>query len=311
MRLDQLQYIIEIYNSGSISIAAQRLHVSQPSISQSLISLEKELNTKIFNRTRKGVHPTETGILIIEKSKDILDNVNELTNIAKSQNKIVQGSISISSVPSMCMALIPKALGTFKHLYPGVDIEVSENGSKLVLEQVLEGKADVGLISVRNNEIENDIRVIYEPLLTSKVLLCVGKESPLANKKTSSLKEIIKFPIVSFNSKYNMNSYMFSLLKKYGKPNILISSENSEATKKVIAENLAVGFYTDISLKTDPYIYSGQIIPVRIKECLNSYSTLGIIYKKNRFLPIALIKLLDELRIEAKNFRKNFNILDP
>jgi DNA-binding transcriptional LysR family regulator len=54
MRLEQLQYVIEIADSGSISAAAERLHVSQPSISQSIASLERELNTKIFKRSRLG-----------------------------------------------------------------------------------------------------------------------------------------------------------------------------------------------------------------------------------------------------------------
>jgi DNA-binding transcriptional LysR family regulator len=308
MRLDQLQYIIEIHDSGSISVAAERLHVSQPTISQSVISLEKELNTKIFNRTRMGVHPTEPGKLIIEKSREIMNKVNDLNNIAKSQSTVIEGSISVSSVPSMCMALIPKTLGSFKNYYPQVDIEVSEMGSKLVMQQVLEGKVDLGLISIRDNKLEEDNKVIFEPMLVSKVLLCVGKDSPLANKKEVSLNEIISYPIVSFNSKYNMNTYMFSLLEKHGKPNILITSENSEATKKVIVENLAVGFYTDISLKNDPYITSGQILPIKIKECKNSYSTLGILYKKNSHLPIAVKKLIEELRIHAKLFRKQYNI---
>lgn len=311
MRLDQLQYIIEIHDSASISVAAERLHVSQPTISQSVISLEKELNTKIFNRTRMGVHPTEPGKLIIEKSREILNKVSDLNNIAKAQNTIIQGSISVSSVPSMCMALIPKTLGSFKNHYPQVDIEVSEHGSMLVLQNVLEGKADIGLISIRNNQIENDSRVVYEPLLSSKVLLCVGKDSLLANKQEVSLKEIINYPIVTFNTKYNMNSYMISQLEKYGTPYILITSENSEATKKVIAENLAVGFYTDISLKSDLYISIGQVIPIKIKECKDSYSSLGILYKKNTALPLAVKKFIEELRIQAKLFRKHYHIADP
>lgn len=310
MRLEQLYYVIEIADSGSISTAAEKLHVSQPSISQSIVSLEKELNIKIFKRSRMGAEPTECGQLIIEKAREILNQIGDINKIVQAQNSLLTGSLSFATIPSLCLSILPKTLGKFKTRYPEVEIEVYEEGSRQASQRVLEGKVDFSLISVRK-ESQMDERLCFEPLLMAQVYICVGAQSPFANEQEVSLSEIIKYPIVTFNEKYNMNTFMRSILEPYGEPNILFASENSEVAKKVIAENLAIGFYTDIALKTDPYILNGQIIPLRIKEHNQSYSFHGIVYRKYSHLSVVVQKFIDELKMQASQFRRHYNLPDP
>lgn len=307
MRIEQLQYIVEIADSGSVSAAAERLHTSQPSISQSIASFEKEINAKIFKRSRFGSQPTEIGELIIENARKVLHQVNELKKSVQTHNPLLTGSLSLSAVPTLCLTILPRALSIFKNRYPDVDIEIHEEGAKIVTQQVLADKVELGLIAARN---EIDPRLTFESLMQSQIKVCVSKHSPLANRKEVSLKEIIKYPIVTFNKNYQMHTFLLSKLKTYGQPNILFYSENSEAAKKVISENLSVGFYTDIALITDPYILSGKLIPLLIKEERNSYSTLGIIYKKNTSVSVSAQKFIEEIRIQTSYFKRLYNLPD-
>lgn len=300
MRLEQLIYVIEIANTGSISTAAEKLHISQPSISQSLFSLEKELNITIFKRSRSGTKPTESGKIIIEKARDIL---NQIDNLSKTEDSPLTGTLSFTIIPSLGITILPKALGVFKDKYPDVTYNFYEEGSVIAEKKVMDGEVDIALVAHLKGK-TYDKKLTFVPLLTSEVKACVGQNSPFAHRKEISLNEIIHSPIVAFNEKYNMHAFILSLLRPYGEPNILFNSENFEVAKKVIAEDLAIGFYTSFPLKTDPYFQSGMIIPLTIKEHKELYFSHGILHKKNSHTSLVVQKFIEELCTQADQYQK-------
>lgn len=302
MRIEQLEYIIEIADSGSISTAAEKLHISQPSISQSLASLEEELNTTIFHRTRLGTQPTEAGKQIIEKARQIVNMIGEISKIEESQ---LTGSLTITFIPSLGMTILPKALGVFKNKYPGVKFNIYEEGSVLAEEKVLEGKVDIALVANYEGK-EYDNRLNFIPLLKSEVRACVSQLSPFADQTEISLAEIVNHPIVTFNEKYNIRSLVLSMLKPYGEPNIFFNFENFEVAKKVILENLAIGFNTSLPLRTDPSFLNGMLILLPIKERKDLSLTHGILLKKNIHLTLVAQKFIEELQNQATNFKKQY-----
>jgi DNA-binding transcriptional LysR family regulator len=309
MKLEQLKYIVEIADTGSISHAAESLQITQPTISQSIASLEKDLKLKIFTRSRLGTQPTEAGKIIIQQARVILSKVNELEEMISVQSSQLSGSLSISAIPSFSLNILPKALNLFKIQYPEVHIKLFEGGSIFTNQLVLEEKIDLGLTSLRYDS-EIDPRLSFKPLLTSKMIAYVGQYSPLAKKRTVSLKEIVQYPIVLFDEGYATNYFMGEKLEKFGKPNIVFTSGNSESMKKVISESFAVGFYGDVSVQSDPYVLSNQILPIYIEEEADSYSYHGIVTKKS--LPISLIaqKFIDELRNQTESFKRVYNLQD-
>lgn len=258
MRIEQLLYIIEINQTGSISLAAEKLHVSQPNISQAIVSLEEELGVKLFKRSRFGAVPTEDGKLIISKAEEIINKVEELRETADFQSNQLSGFLSIASVPSLCLSVLPSTLAIFKAKHAGVELEMLELDYPQIKQEVQSGKVDIGLIAVSRNYEETNKKLITETLMDSRVMACVGKNSPLAHRKSISLEELVHQPIL-LNSEY-----LISKLKKYGEPNILFKLGNSEAAKRVIAEGIAIGFYTEIGLKYDPYVQTGSIVALEI-----------------------------------------------
>lgn len=258
MRIEQLLYIIEINQTGSISLAAEKLHVSQPNISQAIVSLEEELGIKLFKRSRFGAVPTEDGKLIISKAEEIINKVEELRETAVFQSNQLSGLLSIASVPSLCLSVLPSTLAIFKAKHTGVELEMLELDYPQIKQEVQSGKVDIGLVAVSRNYEEPNKQLITETLLDSRVMACVGRNSPLSHRKSISLEELVHQPIL-LNSEY-----LISKLKKYGEPNILFKLGNSEAAKRVIAEGIAIGFYTEIGLKYDPYVQTGSIVALEI-----------------------------------------------
>ncbi|MZQ82039.1 LysR family transcriptional regulator [Paenibacillus sp. 5J-6] len=258
MRIEQLLYMIEINQTGSISLAAEKLHVSQPNISQAIVSLEEELGVKLFNRSRFGAAPTEEGKLIISKAEEIISKVEELRESVNHHDKELTGVLSIASVPSLCLSVLPGALAIFKGKHPEVELEMLELDYQQIKQEVLSGNVDMGLIALSKQHEENNKQLTVEKLMDNRIMACVGKNSPFAHRTSISIEELANQPIL-LNSEY-----LIEKLKKYGEPNILFKLGNSEAAKRVIAEGIAIGFYTELGLKYDPYILTGNTIALEI-----------------------------------------------
>ncbi|WP_128104012.1 LysR family transcriptional regulator [Paenibacillus sp. DCT19] len=258
MRLEQLKYIIEVANCGSITVAADKLHVSQPNISYAISSLEKELDAVIFHRTRAGTETTEIGRSIIEQAQEIMNQVEILKNTSRNHGSLVEGTLTIGAISGICTSFLPKTLSAVKTKYPNVDLVIHEGHSGEIEEGVIQGKLDIGLVGIPGDyEFKN---LHAHPFMVCKILACVGASSPLASKDKVSFHDIVQYPVVA------SSEHMRKELKRYGTPKELFLSNRTEAAKLVIAEGIATCFYLDVSLKTDPYVKTGQIIPIPVKE---------------------------------------------
>ncbi|NOV04544.1 LysR family transcriptional regulator [Paenibacillus planticolens] len=289
MRIEQLLYVIEINQAGSISMAAEKLHVSQPNISQAIVSLEEELGVKLFNRSRFGAVPTEEGKRIISKAEEIISKVEELRESVGHHARELSGLLSIASVPSLCLSVLPATLALFKEKHPLVELEMLELDYEQIKQEVLSGNVDMGLIAVPKHHEEPNHQLTVEKLMDNRVMACVGKNSPFAHRTTISTLELVNQPIL-------LNSdYLIEKLRKHGEPNILFKLGNSEAAKRVIAEGIAIGFYTELGLKYDPYILTGSTVALDITG-EDMEVTFCSIRVKNRHQSIASKEFAKQLK---------------
>ncbi|WP_284037618.1 LysR family transcriptional regulator [Neobacillus sp. 114] len=287
MRIEQLIYLIEIAKCGSISSAAEQLHISQPGISQAVDSLEEEMNTKLFQRSKRfGTQPTEDGKKAIKIAKEILGKLEELKEVSNAESDQLNGTLSFSVIPSVCMGVLPKTLDVYKNKFPLVKIELSVQGSFQIESDVLDGKSEIGIISIGScdqNNLKNSDKLSFEKLHDFKTFACVGQRSPLSRNDSLSPEEILNYPIVISNSDFKMYHKITGLLRKYGEPNILLTTGNTEASKRIIAEGVGIGFYTDLELKNDPYVLTGKILPLPISG-EEMRAQFGWIKLKNQYL---------------------------
>lgn len=271
MRLEQLQYIVEIAQSGSFSMAADRLHISQPSLSIAISSLEKELGVTIFTRSRQGAQLTEMGETIVTQAREILIKIDQMSN---TNSSILMGNLSVSAVPSVCLAVLPEAIATFKNKHPHVKLTLNEQGTHKIIKDVNSGKSDLGIIALPANLEENDPHLkalemdhmYLEKLYYDELVACVGKKSPLSIMETVDGSEIAKYPFVCLNSDYLMPEYITKLFGMHGDIDMLLTTGNSEIAKRMVVQYSAIGFFSKRSLKEDPYVRSGDIFPLQISN---------------------------------------------
>lgn len=294
MQIDHLNYLIEVAKVGSISAAANNLHTSQSNISQAVHKIEKELGVTIFNRSAKGTTPTSAGQNIVEKAHEIIYHFEELKSIANINSSSYKGELTIAAIPAFSMYLLPKTISILKSKYPGLKINVIEETSSEIMEYITSKRIDIGLTGIPDKKFIENENVKSTYFIDSEILACVSKNSPLANKKYVNLDELINYPIISTSDQ------VINKLKQHGNPKFLFKSKTMEGSKVAITHGLAVGFYTDISLKFDPYVRTGEIIPIRISE-KGFNLPLYFVQQKNRF-SISVKYFLEEFKKQVEIF---------
>lgn len=285
MNLEQIKYILEINKEGSISAAADKLFISQSAISQSLTSFETELGVTIFNRSRTGCTLTEIGEKVIPLLNEIIDKVKELSELEQKPYSAMTGSLKISMSNFAFMSFLPEVIEVFKNTIPNVSLEINDLHLPNVINEVLTGSSDFGLI-LANEELLNKYKedfkchILYE----SELKVCMNKNSPLAEKEYVTPKELLDFPWVLSNKA--MTESFKHTIPEFRDANILFFSNNSNLISGAILNNSAITFLTDISLKLNPMLGLGGIVskPVKTNGSLNMYFLL--VYLKNRYLTV-------------------------
>lgn len=281
MTIQQLQYVIEVVKTGSISNASRNLFVTQAGISQAITKLEEELGMKIFEREKTGSTLTMEGEAIIEDIFNIINKVERLKENANIQKNIVTGNLKISATASLFMTVLSDILPIFKKDYPGVNIDISVSNLQDVIANVKKSEVDIGLCVI-DDHVKQEENFIYETLFSGHINVCVSKYSELAQYETLHAKQMIHYPVVLASGIY-MKKQIQQLFNPYGSIEILFKSNNNEVLKRAVSDNLAISFFVDLALKNDPYILNGNII----KKTIVNFETevpFGWVRQKGKYM---------------------------
>ncbi|PFB13694.1 LysR family transcriptional regulator [Bacillus cereus] len=263
MNLEQMEYIVEVAKNGSFTKAAQKSHVTLSAISQSISLLETELGVMLFTRSRGlGAVPTAEGKTIIRKANDILLQVKELKEEAQIYNNTLSGELKIATIPGPMHVLID-LVAKFKKDHPYVNIKIYEKGNKEILDDLQQGKIDIGFIALSEKLREKYTCFSFEKLLDIKIVIGVNKNSPLALEKTITPEQLVNQTLVLYDDEYIRDS-INDLLSKYGKANILFISNNTQAIQNAVHQELAITIGVDYSFANNLVDAPKEIISIEL-----------------------------------------------
>lgn len=194
MEIRVLRYFLAVAKEGSISGAANLLHISQPTLSRQLIDMEKELGKSLFIRGNRKITLTEEGIFLQKRAEEIIDLVDKTQSEFDTPDEIISGDVYIGGGETDAMRLIAKCAHNLREKYPDIRYHLfSGNGDDVT------DKLDKGLI---------DFGIVIEPFDISKYDfiripqkdtwgLLMKKESPLASKDFIEPSDLSNIPIIT------------------------------------------------------------------------------------------------------------------
>lgn len=292
MEIRQLHYFMAVCEEMHFTKAAEKIGVSQPTLSQQIRALENELNMPLFDRIGKKIALTEAGTLLLNYGTEILDNIQNVKDSIADLRQIQRGTIKVGLMPSDLDYRISELIIDFHHKFPKVKLMVI--ASIEILQQVLESEVDIG---IGTNVLPND-RLIMIPLCKEEYVLTVSKSHPLAGKKSIDLDELRDLPMVMYPEGFMGRDLVEETVRKHGfRLNSILETSSVTSIIRLVKANIGATLqpYPLIKQMNDPALHT-----IRIKDDPPSRS-LSIIYRSDRYLGQAAKAFIVQIREYFQN----------
>lgn len=281
MNLNQLYYFQTIARLQHFTRAAEELHISQPSLSYAMSSLEKELNTRLFEKQGRNIILTKYGKVFLEYVSASLNELEMGKLHLKKYTSSEQGQIDIGYVYPLAPRYIPKLARSFLNESTNKDVTFTfyQGDTSNLIDGLKSEKYDV----VFSSQIAAETDIEFIPLLQHSLTIVVPKEHPLASKKTLSLASIADYPLVVYNGDTGLGQLTHKALELAGIfPNITAEAGSEQAIYGLVE----AGFGISLAAKI-PEISQYQVTTIDIEEpyCQRH---IHMAYIRNRFQPAAL-----------------------
>ncbi len=163
MNIQQLEYIVAVDTYRHFAKAAEASFVTQPTLSMMIQKLEEELGVKIFDRGQQPVQPTPIGTLIINQARIIVSQVKQVKNIVDEEKGVLQGSLRMGVIPTIAPYLLPELIRLHNLSNNEVELVIEEATTDQILEKLIAGTLDVGLLATPlNNDRLREHPIYYE-----------------------------------------------------------------------------------------------------------------------------------------------------
>jgi LysR family transcriptional regulator, cell division regulator len=179
----ELRYFLEIANTLNVTRAAERLGVSQPSLSHAIRRLESSVGAPLLIRGKSGVQLTRVGFKFVADAKNLLESWSRIAERARSDDELIQGKFTIGCHVSVGLYSLPKILGELKKKHPDLEFQLVHDLSRKLTEEVIRFKIDFGLVI---NPVPHPDLVIRE-LCKDEVTFWISSASGLSNDIHHSL----------------------------------------------------------------------------------------------------------------------------
>ncbi|AIQ59496.1 LysR family transcriptional regulator [Paenibacillus borealis] len=282
MELRQLQYTLQIAAERNFSRAADKLHIAQPSLSQQLSKLEKELGVLLFQRNTSSVELTYAGEKFVDQAQAIIDAVELLRQEMSDISQLRTGRVVVGSMPITGAHLLPHVLPVFKSKYSEVEIALLEDSSMNLEKLTASGQTDLSLLSLPL-EIP---ALAYEVLGEERIDLAVPPEHPLAARSAlgirTSLAELKDEPFIVLKEGQGFRKLTVELCREAGfEPRIVFESNNMETVQSLVATGMGVTLVPHFIARAPRsefvpvYLLLADPVPSR---------TLVVAYRRGRYL---------------------------
>ena len=275
-RFQQLRGFCYTAAAGSISKAAKRMRLSQPSVSQQIQSLESEIGVKLFVRNGSKIELTHDGELLFEMAMSLVEQLENLDGQFKQRRtEVDEGRIEIAAGWSTILYVLPKYVELFRRAHPKIELRLHNVTGLEGLERLRTGSVDFAVGPLMNvpADIEFHPMVSYEAV----VITCLGH--PLAHQKKLTLEDISRYPLILPPRNLSTWNLVDSTFKKHGLAyQVAMEVGGWEVIKKYVELGLGISIIISIGITGEEKL---KVIPAGEFFAHREY---GVVLRKGRIL---------------------------
>jgi DNA-binding transcriptional LysR family regulator len=275
-RLKQLRAFCEVVRTGSITSAAERLFLSQPSVTLQIQAMERELKVTVFERRGPVLTLTPDGESLYALAKPLVEGLDSLQeNFAALHGRLESGELNIGAGESTILYILPEAVRRFVAAYPGIQTKLHNVTGRDGLKMLRADEIDFAVGSML--EVPDDIT--YQPVATFDPVLIVPLKHPLAAKKEVTLEEISQYGLIlppRHLSTWNTVKYVFQQHNLTFK--VTLEAGGWEVIKKYVELGMGISIVTDICLTG-----TEKLVRIPLKQYFPQRG-YGLVLRKSKFL---------------------------
>ncbi len=279
LNFNHFYYFYEVAKHGSFTAAARDLMVSQSSLSIQIKQLEQAMGAILFDRRRGGVDLTEAGVSAYQVAERAFQDIDQLLSQLRDAERQIHGRVSIGTVNSIGIYVLPKALSAFKDAFPDVNVKVDFTDAASVPDLVYQGKVDFGIIPW--NRKYADLTSVQ--LAKFKMFLVAPPEHPLARKKKGfSPRDLEDYPFVGYEEGMHTRTMIDASFKRLSVAiEYVIESTNTATIKHMVLAGMGLGILPETAVGGE--IRRGQLVRIEL-PALTMGQEIMLYYKSKRSL---------------------------
>jgi DNA-binding transcriptional LysR family regulator len=230
--LRQLEYFIAAGETGSITLASERIHISQPSISTAISHLEKELGVQLFIRHHaQGLSLTPAGRDLLREAKNVVAQANGLYNLASETSGQLRGTLSLGCMVTLAPMLVPELSHSFTSAFPATQLRHFEGNQEELTEALRRSEIDVAI--TYDLHVPEDIDFV--PLTSLPPHVVVSESHPFARQSALSLQDLVDEPMILLDLPLSREYFLALFMAEGLQPKILARSAHQEVVRTMVA----------------------------------------------------------------------------
>lgn len=310
MTLTQLEYIVALAKYANFQVAAKKSFITQPTLSIQVAKLEDELDTIIFDRSKKPLRPTAMGERIITQAKVVLNEAKRIEQLLIDSKEVLEGEFRLGVIPSVSGGLLPLFIKSFSENYPKVKLILSELQTLDMLQKLENEEIDAGIASIPLEESSlTEDHLYFEPFE-----LYLNPDHPLYKKKEIFEKDLFGQDILLLSQGHCFRNQVSQICKLRKSEGVVFESGNFGTLISLVEKNLGITLL--------PYLQTLQIKSEDRKNRIKQFAgkapsrEIGLVYRR-KHLKQGIIKALESSILDSlppilkKSDKSGQKILNP
>jgi DNA-binding transcriptional LysR family regulator len=240
VQFQQLAYFVAVAETRHFTRAAEQMQVAQPSLSQQVRALERDVGASLFHRIRGNVSLTEAGETLLPSARRILAETDTAYRAIRELDQLGRGRVRLGATPSLCTGLLPAILAAFRRKYPGIELVLNEGGSRDLQTGLSEGALDLAMVV--DSRVHDDQRLSMRALFVEELVVISPKDAPAPVRGgRMKIRELEGHPLVMFRRGYDLREATVSACRAAGfEPTFAIEGGEMDAVLKFVEAGIGL-----------------------------------------------------------------------
>lgn len=294
MNLRDLRYLIAAADTEHFGKAAERCHVSQPTLSAQIRKLEETLGVALFERSHRSVALTETGREVAAHARRVLEEVRRMEALAESRQDPLAGELRIGIIPTLCAYLLPHLLPPLERCCPALRPIVFEETTASLLQRLRGHEIDAALLATRHDEDD----LVCESLFDERLWVALARGHPLAARERIERSALDGVELLTLAEGHCLADRVRELCSVSSAPRFAdLRATSLETLLQLVAAGEAATLVPELAV---PHAARGETLAFRPFALEDGYRRIRLLYRRSSSRREALVALGEAVKEAAR-----------